>query len=113
MYPLGDLLNEDRGIENGQPITTLSDKAKVDIEVVMIDNKSKGTFDDEVKITQVTSPKDAASKPYYEFSFTFNAEVPYEFEGWTKGQDLTKLENFADLVRWQLQKVDPHIGAVA
>lgn len=24
-----------------------------------------------------------------------------------------KLENFADLVRWQLQKVDPHIGAVA
>jgi len=22
------------------------------------------------------------------------------------------LENFADLVRWQLQKVDPHIGAV-
>ena len=23
------------------------------------------------------------------------------------------LENFADLVRWQLQKVDPHIGAVA
>ena len=28
--------------------------------------------------------------------------------------DLQKLvENFADLVRWQLQKVDPHIGAVA
>ena len=24
-----------------------------------------------------------------------------------------KVENFADLVRWQLQKVDPHIGAVA
>ena len=24
-----------------------------------------------------------------------------------------QLENFADLVRWQLQKVDPHIGAVA
>ena len=23
------------------------------------------------------------------------------------------LENFADLVRWQLQKVAPHIGAVA
>ena len=23
------------------------------------------------------------------------------------------MENFADLVRWQLQKVDPHIGAVA
>lgn len=29
-------------------------------------------------------------------------------------KDKTKpLENFADLVRWQLQKVDPHIGAVA
>lgn len=28
-------------------------------------------------------------------------------------EDVPKLENFADLVRWQLQKVDPHIGAVA
>jgi len=25
---------------------------------------------------------------------------------------LRSLENFADLVRWQLQKVDPHIGTV-
>lgn len=28
-------------------------------------------------------------------------------------QSTSNVENFADLVRWQLQKVDPHIGAVA
>lgn len=27
--------------------------------------------------------------------------------------EVIHVENFADLVRWQLQKVDPHIGAVA
>ena len=33
---------------------------------------------------------------------------PYKSE-----TNFLELENFADLVRWQLQKVDPHIGAVA
>ena len=92
MYPVGDLINKDLGLENAPPATILSDKASVAIEVVMIDNKSRKGFDDEKLIAQKVSPKDAAGKEYYEFMFTFDAEVPYEFEGWTKGQDLRKLK---------------------
>ncbi|MBP2617814.1 hypothetical protein [Chryseobacterium jejuense] len=91
MYPVGDLINKDLGLENEPPATRLSDKAKVDISVVMMDNKSKKGFDDEKVITAQVNPKEAAGKEFYEFSFTFNAEVPYEFEGWTKGQDLRQL----------------------
>ncbi|MBP2617813.1 hypothetical protein [Chryseobacterium jejuense] len=91
MYPVGDLINKDLGLENEPPATILSDKAKVDISVVMMDNKSKKGFDDEKIITTEVNPKGAAGKEFYEFSFTFNAEVPYEFEGWEKGQDLRKL----------------------
>lgn len=97
MYPVGDLINKDLGLENQPPSNKLSDKAKVDISVVMMDNKSKKGFDDEKVITTQVSPKEAAGKSYYEFSFNFNAEVPYEFEGWTKGQDLRKLDQ--ELVR--------------
>lgn len=97
MYPVGDLINKDLGLENQPPSTKLSDKAKIDISVVMLDNKSKKGFDDEKVITTQISPKEAAGKTFYEFSFTFNAEVPYEFEGWTKGQDLRKLDQ--ELVR--------------
>lgn len=97
MYPLGDLINKDLGLENQPPATKLSDMAKVDISVVMMDNKSAKGFDDEKIIVEKVSPKEAAGKEYYEFSFTFDAKVPYEFEGWTKGQDLRKLDQ--DLVR--------------
>ena len=38
--------------------------------------------------------------------------VEVEFKAKSKNMP-DKVENFADLVRWQLQKVDPHIGAVA
>ena len=92
MYPVGDLINQDLGLENAPPATTLSDKAQVTIEVVMMDNKSQKKFDDEKLITKQVSPKETAGKECYEFTFTFDAEVPYEFEGWTKGQDLRKLD---------------------
>ncbi|KFC20427.1 hypothetical protein [Chryseobacterium sp. FH1] len=97
MYPVGNLINEDLGLENELPATELSDKAKVDIDIVVMDNKSKKQFADERVIVTQVSPKEAAGKEYYEFSFTFNAEVPYKFEGWTKGKDLRKLDQ--DLVR--------------
>jgi len=92
MYPVGDLINQDLGLENASPATILSDKAQVAIEVVMMDNKSRKVFDDEKLITKQVSPKEAAGKESYEFTFTFDAEVPYEFEGWTNGQDLRKLD---------------------
>ncbi|EWH08370.1 hypothetical protein KLA_17579, partial [Cellulophaga geojensis KL-A] len=34
-----------------------------------------------------------AGLPFYEFSFTFKAEVPFEFEGWTNGIDLRKVDS--------------------
>ncbi|PKH49672.1 hypothetical protein CXF68_02725 [Tenacibaculum sp. Bg11-29] len=30
--------------------------------------------------------------PYYEYTFTFNATIPYEIEGWTNAIDLRKLD---------------------
>lgn len=92
MYPVGDLINQDLGLKNQPPKTKLSDKAIVDISIVMIDEKSNKNFDDEKVIATQQSSKDAAGKEFYEFSFLFDAEVPYEFEGWTKGQDLRKLD---------------------
>lgn len=110
MYPVGDLINKDLGLENSPPATKLSDKAKVEISVVMMDNKSKKQFADERVITTQVSPKEAAGKEYYEFSFTFNADVPYEFEGWTKGQDLQKLDQ--ELVRKKAVEYYEMIGKV-
>ena len=92
MYPVGNLNNESWGKDNQAPITELSENSSVEISVVRIDEKSNKGFDDETLITKQVSPKEATGKEYYEFSFTFDAKVPYEFEGWTKGQDLTKLD---------------------
>lgn len=92
MYPVGNLNNESWGIQNGKPETHLSENSQVTVTVVCIDQKSKKGFDDEKVVAKVMSPKEAAGKEYYEFSFEFDALVPYEFEGWTKGQDLRKLD---------------------
>jgi hypothetical protein len=47
---------------------------------------------------------------YDEFSFTFDAEVPYEFEGLTKGQDLRKLNQ--ELVRKKAVEFYEMIGEI-
>ena len=35
---------------------------------------------------------EGAGKKYYEITYEFDAQVPYENEGWFEGQDLTKLD---------------------
>jgi len=35
---------------------------------------------------------EGAGKKYYEITYEFDAQIPYENEGWSKGQDLTKLD---------------------
>ncbi|MFA4870421.1 MAG: hypothetical protein WC623_19650 [Pedobacter sp.] len=35
---------------------------------------------------------EGAGKKYYEITYEFEASVPYRNEGWTKGQDLNKLD---------------------
>ena len=110
MYPVGNLLNESWGKTDGQPITELSENSEVSIEVICIDEKSPKGLNDEKEITKITSPKEAAGKNYYEFSFTFNADVPYQFEGWTKGQDLTKLDQ--NLVRKKALEFYKMVGEI-
>ena len=110
MYPVGNLNNESWGKETEAPMTELTENSSVEIIVVSIDEKSNKGFDDEKIIAKQVSPKDVAGKKVYEFSFTFNAQVPYEFEGWTKGQDLHKLDQ--ELVRKKAEEFYKMVGNI-
>ncbi|MBF7092012.1 hypothetical protein IUY40_10725 [Flavobacterium sp. ALJ2] len=96
LYPVGDLIKEEYG--EGDTVTTLTDNTAIAISIVKMDNGSEKTLEDEEVIMKHTSLTDAkgsfiaSGKPYYEFTFTFNAQVPYINEGWDKGQDLSKLD---------------------
>lgn len=110
MYPVGNLNNENLGVKDAPPVTKLEEGSQVSISVVTIDEKSPKSLDDEKLITKMTSPKDGTGKEFYEFSFTFDAKVPYEFEGWTKGQDIRKLDQ--DLVRKKAVEFYEMIGKI-
>ena len=96
LYPVGDLIKEEYG--EGDTVTTLTNNTAVSISIIKMDNNGEKRLEDEEVIIKHTSLNDskgnfiASGKPYYEFTFSFNAYVPYENEGWTKGQDLTKLD---------------------
>ncbi|WP_445456846.1 hypothetical protein [Flavobacterium sp. HNIBRBA15423] len=97
LYPTGDLMKESYG-DDYDTVTTLTDLTSVNIKIIQMDNKGEKKLKDEVVVMQHKSLNDengnfiASGKPYYEYTFEFEAEVPYELEGWTKGQDLTKLD---------------------
>ena len=97
LYPTGDLMKENYSGDN-PTVTTLTDLTSVNIKIIQMDNKGEKKFKDEVLVMEHISQNDkngnfiASGKPYYEYTFEFNAEVPYELEGWTNGQDLTKLD---------------------
>ncbi|WP_282631115.1 hypothetical protein [Empedobacter sedimenti] len=97
MYPVGNLLNESWGKTDAKPMAELTENSEVSIEIVRIDEKSKKGLNDEISIIKKISPKEVTGKETFEFSFTFDAKVPYEYEGWTKGQDISKLDQ--ELVR--------------
>ncbi|MEA9413738.1 hypothetical protein [Flavobacterium sp. PL02] len=96
LYPVGNLIKEEYG--EGGTVTTLTDNTAISISIIKMDNGSEKTLEDEEVVMKHTSLTDAkgrfiaSGKPYYEFTFTFNAQVPYVNEGWSKGQDLTKLD---------------------
>lgn len=96
IYPIGNLLKENYG--EGDTVTTLTGGTSVYIKIIKMDNHGDKRLEDEEVIMIHESLNDskgrfvAAGKAYYEFTFSFNAQVPYENEGWTKGQDLTKLD---------------------
>ena len=97
LYPTGDLMKESYGGDEST-VTTLTELTSVSIKIIQIDNKGPQKLKDEVVVMQHNSLNDkngkfiASGKPYYEYTFEFQAEVPYEVEGWTNGQDLTKLD---------------------
>jgi hypothetical protein len=96
LYPVGDLIKEEYG--EGGTVTTLTDNTAISISIIKMDNGSEKTLEDEevvIKHTSLTDDKGrfvATGKPYYEFTFKFNAQVSYVNEGWSKGQDLTKFD---------------------
>ncbi|MEA9413736.1 hypothetical protein [Flavobacterium sp. PL02] len=96
LYPVGDLIKEEYG--EGGTVTKLTDNTAISISIIKMDNGSEKTLEDEEVIMKHVSLTDAkgrfiaSGKPYYEFTFSFNAQVPYVNEGWSKGQDLSKLD---------------------
>lgn len=86
---------------------TFSPNTKFDVEVYVNDNARGLQVGEEISITEHKAPtkvrmagsnNDIALKEfegkgqkYFEHSFYFDAEVPYINEGWSKGEDLTKL----------------------
>lgn len=98
LYPLGDALK--RAYGEGETVTTLLPKTEMKISVVKYEafNISQD-LDDEIVVKEHTAPTKEDSNefvgtglPYYEYTFTFDATVPYAIKGWTEGQDLTKFD---------------------
>ncbi len=98
MYPLGNLLKDNYG--TGNTITTLLDNTSIKIEVVKYDayNISHRLSDEKTVLTHYSPTKEGSKKfigsglPYYEYTFSFNSEVPYHIEGWQNSQDLTAFD---------------------
>ena len=95
LYPLGDLLKKQRGVT----INQLLDKTSIEIKIFRVeDHRTYDSEEDEktVILHKSLTKKDGtfvgSGKPYYEYTFTFNAEVPYENEGWSNGVNLRKLD---------------------
>ncbi|WP_134148446.1 hypothetical protein [Flavobacterium sp. 270] len=96
LYPIGDLIKEEYG--EGDTVTTLTENTAISVSIIKMDNNGQKRLEDEEVVMKHISLTDAkgnfiaAGKPYYEFTFSFNAQVPYVNEGWNNGQDLTKLD---------------------
>ncbi len=100
MYPLGTLLQDEYEDESYGDILTLLPESNVEVKVTNIkDLKTYSSPSKDEKVVMLTnSPKDEKGEfigkglPYYEYSFTFEAEVPYAFDGWSNGVDLSTVD---------------------
>jgi hypothetical protein len=98
LYPINDLEKEE--FEGSESIPTLIPETNIRIKVIRVNDQRKydSTSDENIVITHHSVNKKgtekfiASGQKYYEFSFTFDAKVPYENKGWSDGQDLTKLD---------------------
>ncbi|MCV6631492.1 MAG: hypothetical protein OIF50_16710 [Flavobacteriaceae bacterium] len=90
MYPLGDLLGGEK------PIDMLLDNSSMSIKLIRVeDMKTYDMSKEEVLLEHRSATKDGkfvgAGLPYYEFTYEFEAKVPYENEGWSQGIRLDTL----------------------
>ncbi|KAA1243331.1 hypothetical protein [Aquimarina sp. RZ0] len=100
MYHVGDFIKEE--YDSGETITHLGDASAVIINVISIDKRGEMGLDDEREIKKHHSPtKDTDGEvfigsglPFYEYSFEFEAEVPYDLsqDSWGNAADLTKVK---------------------
>ncbi|WP_282164905.1 hypothetical protein [Cellulophaga baltica] len=98
LYPLGELMVDTYG--KGETINSLLKNTSMNIEVIKYEDIKTGTrIGDEILVTKHESLTKKGTRefigsglPYYEYTFTFEATVPYEIEGWSNGQDLTKYD---------------------
>ena len=99
MYPIGDAIKDAYG--KGETISTLQRNSNVSIKVVKYDAFNiSDELDDEIIVMQHNSPTNNKTDeflgdglPFYEYTFTFNAHVPYDLGGYyDEGEDLTKFD---------------------
>ena len=100
MYPVGDLIKE--AYDYGETVTHLGDASSVSIKVVRYNKQGDMGFDDEFEVKSHQSPtKDADGEvfsgsglAYYEYSFEFHADVPYDLSenSWGNAADLRKVK---------------------
>lgn len=92
LYPIGKR-------ENGDVIDKLPDWTEVDLNILKINKKKVDPYMSKEILLEHHSLKKpdgktfiAAGENYYEHSFTFNAQVPYENKGWSNSKDLRKMD---------------------
>ena len=109
LFPLGEI--------DGKNYTTIDPDDSFRLKIFARDkNKPYKAFDyDFLKEHEVKIP---TSVPYFEETITFNAEVPYELEGWSNSQNLKEMdedtlekemlvfyENYANVINNQDEEV--------
>ncbi|AIZ42789.1 hypothetical protein M666_15135 [Cellulophaga baltica 18] len=98
LYPLEDLMVNTYG--KGDTVHTLLKNTSMNIEIIKYEDIKTGTrIGDEILVVKHESLTKKGTRefigsglPYYEYTFTFEATVPYEIESWSNGQDLTKYD---------------------
>ncbi|MBL4745914.1 MAG: hypothetical protein JKY08_06075 [Flavobacteriaceae bacterium] len=100
MYPVGDLIKE--AYDYGETVTHLGDASSVYVKVVRYNNQGDMSFDDEFEVKNHQSPtKDADGEifagsglTYFEYSFEFHADVPYDLSenSWGNAADLREVK---------------------
>ncbi|MGY0040481.1 hypothetical protein [Pedobacter sp. NJ-S-72] len=89
---------------NGKRLTSLPEGVKLELSIEILKFRADGVDQGAVPVKLIETPKKEkdgkqiyadAGKPFMVYRGTFNAEVPYELEGWAKSVDLAKEDSTA------------------